>query len=119
MTDRQVGGEGLNIDVVPTAPHERQTGALGLNLDIAVPPGTVVAHLLSNVDLVPSGIARRLGNVGLMVEYVASLVPTTAARWSGSVFQMGTASPLVYWSSGTFQSSGSTPVNWQTDHFAP
>ena len=53
-----------------------------------------------------------------MIDYVVSAVPTNAVRWSGTVFEMGTASPLVYWSGSGFGSTTSDPiVIWQTDHF--
>ena len=119
MTDRNTGGLGAQVDLAPPLISERQTGALAVQFDYLYPSGRALGQLSASVDIVPVHPSGWLGAIGLMVEYVASLVPTTAARWSGSVFQMGTASPLVYWSSGTFQSSGSTPVNWQTDHFAP
>jgi len=136
VTDRQVGGEGLDVDIVPQASRqiaaegltvdilpplvgERQVDYLGIQFDYAYPSGVQFGSALIQTDVVPVRPSGWLGAIGLMVDYVASTVSATAARWSGTAFQVGTASPLVYWSSGAFRFSGSTPVNWQTDHFAP
>jgi hypothetical protein len=53
-----------------------------------------------------------------MVEglFVGSVTPSNA-RWSGLHFETGTASPLVYFSAGAFQTSGVKPALWVTDHF--
>lgn len=133
MTDRQVGGDGLNVDITPLperrfgaeglsvdlAPPlvgERQTDSLGITVDFTYPLGVQYGAVAIAADLVPSA-AKRLGSLGLMIDYVVSLVPANAARWSGLAFEMGTASPLAYWSSGAFQTSGASPVVWVTEHF--
>ena len=133
MTDRQLGGEdlnvdlragqprlgaeGLNVDIQPPLSNQPQLDHLSLQVDFTYPQGVQFGALPINVDLVPGGVARQLANIGLMVDFVGSLVATNAARWSGSLFEMGTSSPLAYWSAGTFQSSGTKPVLWVTDHF--
>lgn len=133
MTDRQVGGEGLNVDInalperrvgaegitvdiLPPLVGERQTDSLGINVDFTYPPGVQYGAYGVKVELVPIS-SRQLGALGMLVDYVVSAIPTNAARWSGSVFEMGTSSPLVYWSAGAFQSTGTGLVVWNTDHF--
>lgn len=98
---------------------------LGLQVDAAFPDaggggGTAVrvpSTLFVSADIVPAVITRQLGSIGMMVDYVGSAAAVNAARWSGTAFEMGTSSPLTYWSSSAFQTSGSKPVLWVTDHF--
>lgn len=119
IPDRRVGSLGAQVDLVPPQTFERQVGSLGVMVETSPPVGNVVGALGVLAELVETP-ARRLSSLLLMVEYVAGsgpIIPTTAARWAGSVFEMGTSSPLVYWSSGMFQLSGTSPVVWQTDHF--
>lgn len=133
MTDRQVGGEGLNVDlnaqvdrrvagqglivdVMPPLVGERQADALGITVDYTWPQGVQFGGLDVKVDLVPT-TTKQLGSIAMMVDYVASAVAANAARWSSTAFEMGTASPLSYWSGSQFLASGSKPVLWVTDHF--
>lgn len=115
--DRRTGGLGAQVDLVPTQTFERQADSVSLMVEVVPPTGDVTSALVVNLDLVPVHPSGRLGQMGVMVDYVLSLIPTTAARWSGTLFEMGTASPLTYWSAGAFRSSGTNPVIWQTDHF--
>ena len=117
MTDRWVGSEGLNVDVVPPFAGERQTGSVGLRIEYTFPLGVQVSHAALSLDIVAVQAARRLGSIGMMIDYVPSLVAANAARWGAQVFEMGTSSPLVYWSAGAFQSSGTTPVVWNPGAF--
>lgn len=133
QSDRRTSGLGVQVDAVPPQTFERQIDGLSLMIDAVPPTGDVATALGVSVDLVaasprmsgalaaladivPTRVAQ-FGSMGVMVDYVLSLIPTTAARWSGALFEMGTASPLTYWSAGAFQSSGTSLVVWQTDHF--
>lgn len=116
MTDRQVGGEGLTVDVSPPLVGARRAASLGLEVDYTFPQGVQLGALGTSVDLVTPN-SKWLGSLGMMVDYVASAVAANAARWSGLAFEMGTASPLAYWSGSQFLGSGSKPVLWVTDHF--
>lgn len=130
MTDRQVGSDGLRVDLtagerrvagegltVEAAPQlETRSGASWLSIDYTYPQGVQVGQFGLSADA-KAAVSLALGSIGLMVDYVTSLVPTNAARWSGAAFEMGTTSPLTYWSAGAFRSSGSKPVVWVTDHF--
>ena len=111
----QVGSEGLDVDVVVSHPQS-EAGQIAVQVDFTFPKGPQTASLGTTVDFT-TGMARRLATIGLMVDYIASLVPANAARWSGAAFEMGTNSSLVYFASGAFQSSGTKPVVWATDHF--
>ncbi len=133
MTDRQLGGEGLNVDlnaqpdrrvaaegltvdVMPPLVGERQAGALWANVEYTWPQGVQFGGLDIKVDLVPT-TTKWLGAVGMMIDYVAATVAANAARWSSTAFEMGTSSPLAYWSGSQFLGSGTKPVLWVTDHF--
>ena len=134
MTDRRIGGEGLNVDVqadpqrrvaaegltvdiAPVEARERQTDSLGLSVDVSVPLGVQYGHLASTVDFVPVHPTTRLGHLAFLVDYVPSLVLVDAVTWSGSAFGIGGAFPDVHWSGGQFQSGSGPRVLWQDDHF--
>ena len=105
MTDRRTGSVGADVDLKRTLPAlQRQTGGVGAVVDLK---RTLPALL------------RQTGAVGLMVDglYATSVTPVNATRWSSVAFEMGTASPLTYWSGTQFTSSGSKPTVWVTDHF--
>jgi hypothetical protein len=113
---RQTGGIGVVVDVAPPQDKIRQTASVGLNVDVVVPLGVQYGQAAVSVDLVPV-TSKRLGMLGIMVDYVYSAIPTTAARWSGSAFETGTSSPLVYWDGTAFAPSGTSIVVWEDDHF--
>jgi len=118
MTDRQVGSEGLNVDLAVAV--ERRLAGGGIQIDFSPPSGPLAGNQLAglglNLDVVPTA-QRRLGGGGLMVDYIPSTIPLNAVRWSNVAFEAGTSSPLVYWISPAFQVSGTKPVVWLTDHF--
>jgi hypothetical protein len=117
LASRLVGAEGLTVDVLPPLFGERQTGQLGLQVDFTAPQGVQFGAFATSVDFVPSS-SKQLGAFGVMVDFIPSLIPTTAVRWSGSVFEMGTASPVVRWNGTAFVLAGSDPiVVWEADKF--
>lgn len=117
MTDRNIGGLGAQVDLKPLLVGERQVDALVVQFDYLYPSGTFYGHVGVNLDVASVHPSGRLGTIGMMVDYVVSAIPTAAVRWSGAVFEMGTSSPLVYWRSNRFDSSGTAIVVWQNGRF--
>ena len=123
INNRETGGLGVNVDLTRTGiVNNRETGMVGVNVDLAVAALSATQRQTggvgTNVDLTRLGIVtnRQTGMVGVMLDLAGSSGLVTPVRWAG-LFNTGTSDPLVYWASGTFQSSGSKPTVWQTDHF--
>lgn len=135
MTDRRVGGDGLQTDVVPIP--NRQVGAAGLSLDVVASRGLAGIGLTVDVLLTGVGIAvrrpggmglvvdvaplvqRRQGSVGLMVDYIAGLV-TAGIGWGSGAFQaIGGPEPDVYWGTGAFALTDGVVVTWDGEAFVP
>lgn len=114
---RQIGSLDLNVDVAPPLLRQPQIGALAFNVDFAFPKGVQYGGLGITVDA-QTNPARCLSAVGVMVDFIPSLIPTTAVRWSGSAFEMGTAAAVVRWTGTAFTTTGGDPiVVWEDDTF--
>jgi len=133
VTDRKVGAEGLQADVVPNP--NRRVGAAGLSLDVVASRGLAGIGLTVDVLLTGVGVAvrrsgatglvvdmapvvqRRPGGVGLMVDYVAALI-TGGIGWSGTQFVASGGTPVL-WGAAAFQTAGPyPPVQWEDGEFS-
>jgi|SRR5215467_2596766 len=118
MTDRRVSGLEVESDLAGGA--SRRVSGLSTELDLYDPGAQSrrLSALIIEADPI-AFIQAHSVLISLLAEAdcITVAAPTSTVLWSGSLFEMGTASPPVYFSAGTFQSSGAKPVVWMTDHF--
>ena len=112
LPTRQIGADLIQLDIMPPLIGERQTDSYGIMVDAVIPQGVQYGSFDMQVEL-KENPARRTGGLVIMLDYVPSLIPTGAVRWSSSSrsFQITGSDPMVMWSTAdTFVTSGSFPI---------